>query len=106
MVKASVLDSTGYPNRERWIGVLLFLGVVLFLLAFLKPGIWGFDGNDMLNMSKSLLREGSFSIPKEAGGVLGRDGQYYSIRYPLLPVVAMPFVAVGLFLGNLLNLPT
>ncbi|MEM8542507.1 MAG: hypothetical protein AAGF66_00755 [Cyanobacteria bacterium P01_H01_bin.119] len=106
MVKASVLDSTGYHNRERWIGVLLFLGVVLFLLAFLKPGIWGFDGNDMLNMSKSLLREGSFSIPKEAGGVLGRDGQYYSIRYPLLPVVAMPFVAVGLFLGNLLNLPT
>ncbi|HBB35844.1 MAG TPA: hypothetical protein DC064_29725, partial [Cyanobacteria bacterium UBA9273] len=76
----------------------------LIYLAFLKPGIWGFDGNDMLAVSRSLVTEGDFSIGR-GEGVLGRDGQYYSIRYPLLPIVAMPFVAIGLALANSLNLP-
>lgn len=100
------VEEIAVSRRERWIGIFLFLGVTLFLLAFLKPGIWGFDGSDMLNMSKSLVLDGDFSIPESAGGILGHDGQYYSKRYPLLPIVAMPFVAIGLFLGNVLNLPT
>ncbi|MEO0458986.1 MAG: hypothetical protein AAF152_20725 [Cyanobacteria bacterium P01_A01_bin.114] len=83
----------------------LFVGISLIYLAFLKPGIWGVDGNDMLHMSRSLITQGNFTIPEGAGGILGADGQYYSIRYPLLPIVAVPFVAVGIALGNLLNLP-
>ncbi|NEP17031.1 MAG: hypothetical protein F6J97_09000 [Leptolyngbya sp. SIO4C1] len=84
----------------------LFLGVLLFQLAFLKPGIWGVDGNDMLNMSQSLITRGDFTVPAGSGGILGPDGQYYSIRYPLLPIFAVPFVAAGLTIGNALNLPT
>ena len=106
VMPVSGLRENASSSRDWWIGVLLFLGITLFFLAFLKPGIWGFDGNDMLNVSKSLVQEGDFSIPKEAGGVLGIDGQHYSIRYPLLSIVAMPFVAIGLSIGNWLNLPT
>ncbi|MBE9076668.1 hypothetical protein IQ241_05045 [Romeria aff. gracilis LEGE 07310] len=84
----------------------LFAGITLIYLAFLKPGIWGIDGNDMLSVSKSLVLRGDFTVPPGTGGILGPDGQYYSARYPLLPIVAVPFVAIGLLLGNVLNLPT
>ncbi|RMF24071.1 MAG: phospholipid carrier-dependent glycosyltransferase [Cyanobacteria bacterium J083] len=84
--------------------VALFLGVGLIYLAFLKPGIWGFDGNDMLNVAKSLVTEGDFTVPAGAG-IQGRGGEYYSIRYPLLPIIATPFVAVGLFFADLFKLP-
>ncbi|MBT9313639.1 hypothetical protein [Leptothoe kymatousa] len=85
--------------------IALFLAVCLIYLAFLKPGIWGLDGTDMLHMSRSLIEKGNFSIPEGAGGIQGPDGQFYSIRYPLLPVMATPFVWVGLTVGNALNLP-
>ncbi|MEO0826100.1 MAG: hypothetical protein AAFX95_14935 [Cyanobacteria bacterium J06639_16] len=111
MTDGTVISGSGFSKDDHsgqdwWIGVFLFLGITLFLLAFLKPGIWGFDGNDMLNVSKSLVLEGNFSIPEGSGGALGQDGQYYSIRYPLLPILATPFVFIGLFLGDWLNLPT
>jgi hypothetical protein len=107
----------GVHARSEWIDneehhltikpslIALFVGIVMILLAFLKPGIWGFDGNDMLFMSQSLILKGNLTIPEGAGGVLGADGQYYSIRYPLLSIVATPLVALGLWLGNVLNLP-
>ncbi|MBE9130239.1 hypothetical protein IQ258_29940, partial [Coleofasciculus sp. LEGE 07081] len=82
----------------------LSVGIALIYLAFLKPGIWGFDGNDMLSVSKSLVTQLNFTVPP-GSGALGRDGQYYSIRYPLLPILATPFVAIGLALGEGLNLP-
>jgi hypothetical protein len=83
----------------------LGLGVGLIYLAFLKPGIWGIDGNEMFWVSHSLVTEGDFSIPQGAG-VLGRGGEYYSIRYPLLPILATPFVAMGLLVANILGLPS
>ncbi|MEO0867112.1 MAG: hypothetical protein AAFY17_01455 [Cyanobacteria bacterium J06642_11] len=83
----------------------LFIAICLIYLAFLKPGIWGVDGTDMLNMSRSLIEKGNFSIPAGTGGVQGPDGQFYSIRYPLLPIVAIPFVWIGITVGNALNLP-
>ena len=85
--------------------IALFLAICLIYLAFLKPGIWGVDGTDMLNMSRSLIEKGNFSVPPGTGGIQGPDGQYYSIRYPLLPMVALPFVWVGLTVGKALNLP-
>ncbi len=98
------------PSEEHhqifgWPTIALFFAICLIYLAFLKPGIWGVDGNDMLHMSQSLIEKGNFSIPAGAGGIQGPDGQFYSIRYPLLPVFAAPFVWVGMTLGNLLNLP-
>jgi hypothetical protein len=93
------------PNREIWQATLwLSLGVTLIYLAFLKPGIWGFDGMDMFEVAKSLVTKGNFTVPP-GSGQLGRDGQYYSIRYPLLSIISTPFVAIGLFLSQLLNLP-
>ncbi|MEL7501871.1 MAG: hypothetical protein AAFN18_05330 [Cyanobacteria bacterium J06554_6] len=83
----------------------LFIGICLFLIAFLKPGIWGVDGNDMLQMSQSLITKGNFTIAPSSGGIEGPDGQFYSIRYPLLPIVAIPFVGLGMAVGHLLNLP-
>jgi hypothetical protein len=87
------------------VALALGIGVALIYLAFLKPGIWGIDGNDMFWVSHSLVTEGDFSVAKGVG-VLGRGGEYYSMRYPLLPIVAMPFVAVGLALAHLFHLPT
>ena len=98
--------SKKYQSNQALFPIVLALGVGvgLIYLAFLKPGIWGIDGTEMFFVSKSLVTEGDFSVPPGAG-IIGADGQHYSIRYPLLPIVATPFVAVGLFLGNLLNLP-
>ena len=87
------------------IALALSIGISLIYLAFLKPGIWGFDGNDMLYVSQSLVTDHDFTVPPSAG-VLGRNGEYYSIRYPLLPIIATPFVAIGLALGEWLHLPT
>jgi hypothetical protein len=86
------------------VSLALGIGVTLIYLAFLKPGIWGEDGQDMLEVAKSLVTKHNFTtLPR--WGVLGADGQYYSDRYPLLPIVAVPFVAIGLILANLLDLP-
>jgi hypothetical protein len=97
---------TSQPHQDVLkMAIALGLGVGLFQLAFLKPGIWGIDGNDMLAVAQSLVTEGDFST-SPATGVLGHDGQYYSSRYALLPIVAVPFVAVGLWLSNLVGLPS
>lgn len=95
------------PDRRELLKMSLALGigVSLIYLAFLKPGIWGYDGNDMLEVAKSLVTQQSFAVPKGIG-ILGRDGQYYSIRYPLLSILAVPFVSVGFALAHLLNLPS
>lgn len=82
----------------------LGLGIGLIYLAFLKPGIWGIDGNEMFWVSHSLVTKGSFSIAPGAG-TIGRGGEYYSIRYPLLPILATPFVAFGLIVANIVGLP-
>ena len=87
------------------ISLVLCLGVGLIYLAFLKPGIWGIDGNEMFWMSHSLVTEGNLSLPGSTG-LLGRNGEYYSSRYPLISILAMPFVLFGLVSGYLLNLPT
>ena len=111
MVNPSEIQESTRPQQQlahQQVGKMAFalsIGIGLIYLAFLKPGIWGFDGNDMLDVSQSLVTEFDFSVPP-GSGALGRDGQYYSIRYPLLPIIATPFVAVGLVLGHWFNIPT
>lgn len=92
-------------EKIRYVLGGLAIGVALIYFAFLKPGIWGFDGQEMLQTSISLVLKHNF-ILSPGMGVLGREGQYYPLRYPLLPIVAMPFVAVGLGLSSLLHLPS
>ncbi|MEM1367345.1 MAG: phospholipid carrier-dependent glycosyltransferase [Cyanobacteria bacterium P01_H01_bin.15] len=97
--------STAFKLSPSW---CLFLGVTLVYLAFAKPIILGIDGNDMLAVAKSLVQDGNFTINHTAAqpfGALGREGQYYSSRYPLLPILVTPFVAFGLFLDHRFNLP-
>ncbi|TVR07066.1 MAG: hypothetical protein EA395_13400 [Phormidium sp. GEM2.Bin31] len=96
---------TTAPLRPTKSLIALFLGISLIYLTFMKPGIWGFDGNDMLNVSISLVTEGNFTVPEDSGGKLGRGGNYYSIRYPLLSILATPFVAIGITIANQLGLP-
>ncbi len=83
----------------------LSVGVGLIYLAFLKPVIWGIDGNEVLKVAYALVTEQRFSLPTGAGGLEGADGQSYSIRYLLLPIVISPLVAVGVVLSAWLGLP-
>ncbi|MEM8780230.1 MAG: hypothetical protein AAGF26_15435 [Cyanobacteria bacterium P01_G01_bin.49] len=85
----------------------LMVGTGLIYLAFLKPGIWGIDGTEMFWVSHSLVTKGSFAIPPSPGtGVVGRGGEIFAMRYPLISILATPFVAMGLLLGELFNVPS
>lgn len=83
----------------------LGIGIALIYLAFLKPVIWGGDGNEVLQVAHSLVTEQSFSILPESGGMVGLHGQSYSIRYLLLPILVAPFAAVGIGISAWLGLP-
>jgi hypothetical protein len=58
----------------------------------------------MLAVSVSLSTNGSFAVPPWFG-ILGRNGHYYSGWYPLLSIVALPFVGPGLLIARLFHLP-
>ncbi len=85
---------------------LMAIGIILIHLAFLKPVIWGVDGNEVLQVAHSLVTQQSFSISPDAGGMLGWDGQSYSTRYLLLPILLTPFVAIAVGLSYWIDLPT
>lgn len=87
-------------RRVLWIG----LGVWLVLLAFLPPGIYSIDGNSMLAVSESIVVHHSLTVP--AGlGIAGRGGRIYSTWYPLLSVLAIPFVYVASIASRISGLP-
>jgi hypothetical protein len=80
------------------------LGIGLIYAAFIPPFVPDVDGNAMLEVAVSLVRNHNFRASPETGA-LGVDGYYYSKWYPLLSVLAVPFVAVGLAIGSALHLP-
>jgi hypothetical protein len=96
-------------SEERWAIrpiCSIFLGVALILLAFVPPLIIGADGNSMLAVAESLYQKHTFAVPiGTALSVGGRGGQYYSIMYPLISVLAVPSVALGSGLAHLFHLP-
>jgi len=81
------------------------LGATLVYLAFLAPGIYSIDGNSMLGLAESLAAHFSIVLPPNAAGIVGRGGHLYSMWYPLLSFLAVPFVAVGLALAHVFHLP-
>lgn len=98
------LKSTGAFSKPG-IVLALSVGVCLIYLAFLKPVIWGADGNEVLKVAYALVTEHSFSLPAGAESMEGTNGQHYSIRYLLLPIVITPLVAIGVALSSWLGLP-
>jgi hypothetical protein len=78
---------------------LLWIGVVLFYATFLPPAIFATDGNSMLAVAESIVTKGSFAVRPDLG-TEGPGGIYYSQWYPLLSLIAVPFVGLGYLLGG------
>ena len=105
MDAASLTEPVGPRTRLRapaWLG--LAIGVALIYLAFLPPGIYSIDGNAMLAVSESLVTHHSFAVPPDLG-MPGRDGHFFSQWYPLLSILAVPFVAAATQAAHVLRLP-
>ena len=79
-------------------------GLVLLLLALLPPGIYAIDGNSMFAVSWSLAAHGSVSVPCGVDQAAAHGSACYSIWYPLLSFVAVPFTLAGRGLGGLFGL--
>lgn len=90
---------------EMRIALLLGVGVTLFYLAFLRHHLYVIDGLSMLDVTRSLIREGEFTVSSPDIGRRGADGQYYSIWYPLLSIVAVPFVALAQLVAHAVQMP-
>lgn len=59
----------------------------------------------MVAVAESLITGHGFTVPIPGLGTLGRHGLYYSIWYPLLSLLALPPVAIGVFVSHRLSLP-
>lgn len=82
----------------------LGVGALLVYLAFLPPSFISWDGGGMLNVAVSIVQKHNITVDP-GNGVLGRNGQYYSLWYPLLSFLSIPFVYVGLAVSALVKLP-
>jgi hypothetical protein len=91
------------PSPFR-LAFLLTLGFALVFTALLPPGIYSVDGNAMLAVSESLVTHRGFTVP-ESLGVPGVSGRVYSHWYPLLSILAVPFVYAGLLASRAAGLP-
>jgi hypothetical protein len=84
--------------------LLLFLGTLLIYLAFLPPGIYSIDGYSMLAVADSLVTHHNMTVPA-GSGMVGKDGQTYSLWYPLQSVLAVPVVAAAVKASSVTHLP-
>jgi hypothetical protein len=92
------------PSDARRLAGQLAFAAALFFLAFLPPGIYSDDGNSMLGVAESIVTRHNLIVP--AGlGIPGRDGQIYSIYYPLQSLLAVPLVSAAAFAAHLLHVP-
>jgi hypothetical protein len=92
-----------FPNVRR-LAWGLALGTGLIYLAFLPPGVYSVDGNSMLGVAESLVTRHSPTVPIGLG-ITGREGQIYSIYYPLLSLLAVPVVMIASLAARLLHVP-
>jgi hypothetical protein len=84
----------------RWI----FAGLSLILLAVLPPGTPSSDGASMLEVADGLATGPTFAVSCDVG-ILGRGGECFSNYYPLLSVLAAPFVWIGRQLAGAADVP-
>jgi hypothetical protein len=84
--------------------LLLGAGALLVYLAFLPPSFISWDGGGMLNVAVSVVQKHNITVDP-GNGVLGRNGQYYSLWYPLLSFLSIPFVYLGLAASSVVKLP-
>jgi hypothetical protein len=82
----------------------LFFITLLFFLAFLPPLNYSIDGNSMLGVAESLVSRGTFAVSPELGAP-GKNGLYYSIWYPFLSILEVPFVFLGHTVAKLMHAP-
>jgi hypothetical protein len=91
-------------NSQLRTSIALGVGTGLIYLACLAPVIWNKDGNGMLEVAISLVKHQNFRVSPSMGA-LGVDGYYYSMWYPLQSILAVPLVAIGLWLSQIFHLP-
>jgi hypothetical protein len=84
--------------------ILVTLGFTLVFAALVPPGIYSVDGNAMLAVAESLVTHHGFTVPSEMG-TPGVGGRIYSHWYPLLSVLAVPFVYAALLVSRVSGLP-
>ena len=82
--------------RSRWVALWLFLVFFLLYLSTARAILEYGDDVSMLEVSKSIIRHGSFAVPSTTpGSKTGIDGYSYS-KYGIgQSLVALPFVAAG-----------
>ncbi len=78
------------------------IGIFLFLVALIPPVNISVDGNSMFWVAVSLVTQHNFESSSVLG-MLGTDGKYYSIWYPLLSILEVPFVWFGFWVSKLLH---
>lgn len=86
------------------LALMLAAGVFLIYLAFLAPGIYSLDGNSMLAVAESMVTHHGFTVSPGLG-IRGLGGRIYSTWYPLLSVIAAPFVYLALLASRVTHLP-
>jgi hypothetical protein len=84
--------------------IMIMLGFTLVFAALTPPGIYSVDGNAMLAVAESLATHRGFTVPPDLG-VPGVGGRIYSHWYPLLSVLALPFVYASLLASRISGLP-
>jgi hypothetical protein len=77
----------------------VFAGLSLILLAIVPPGTPGGDGASMLAVADSLATGPSLSVACNYG-IPGDSGQCFSNFYPLMSLLAAPFVWLGRAAGS------
>lgn len=91
-------------SSEHRLALRVAAGLFLIYLAFLAPGIYSSDGASTLAVSESLVTQHNFTVPEKVG-TLGAGGQFYSNWYPLLSILAVPFVFAALLISHATGLP-
>ncbi|MBI3534715.1 MAG: hypothetical protein HY072_04435, partial [Deltaproteobacteria bacterium] len=78
-------------------------GIFLFLISIIPPVNISVDGNSMFWVGVNLVTQQSFESSSLLGAI-GVGGKYYSIWYPLLSLIEIPFIACGFFVAKLMHL--
>ena len=92
--------SGGWKTLDRSL-VLLFAGLAVVFLAILPPANFSSDGDAMLDVATALASGDGFRVPCDPDrSITGHDGACYSTYYPLISIVAVPFVFVGRLLAD------